>query len=64
MKDGEHGSEVLKSAAVAMRHSSAVAESAAYDKGKSDRVVAAAMKTADAFARQFTAVTHPSSSTI
>ena len=55
MRDGEHGSEVLTSAAAAMRHSSTMAASAHYDKHGTDRVVAAAVKAADDFARQFTA---------
>ena len=82
MRDGQHGDETLRAAAVAMRHSSAMvqpslnpnpdpkpallnglftftlpsqAESATYDKGKSDRLVAAAVSAADSFARQFTA---------
>jgi hypothetical protein len=53
LKDGDHGDEACRSAAKAMRHSSTVADSAAYDKHKSDRVVEAAMKVADAFAKQF-----------
>ena len=53
MKDGDHGDEVCRSAAKAMRHSLTVANSATYDKHKSDRVVEAAMKAADSFAQQF-----------
>ena len=53
LKDGDHGDEVCRSAAKAMKHSSKVADSAAYDKHKSARVVGAAMKAADAFAKQF-----------
>ena len=53
MKDGDHGDEVCRSAAKAMKHSSTVADSAAYDKHKSARVVEAAMRAADTFAKQF-----------
>ena len=53
LKDGEHGDETLRAAAVAMRHSSAMADSAAYDKHGSDRIVAAAVTVADAFASRF-----------
>ena len=53
MRDGDHGSEVLKSAAQAMHHSSAMAQSAHYDKHGTDRVVAAAVKAADEFANRF-----------
>ena len=53
MKDGDHGDEVCRSAAKAMRHSSTVADSVAYDKHKSGRVVESAMKVADAFANLF-----------
>ena len=57
MRDGDHGDEVLASAAhaQAMHHSSAVAKSAAYDKHGTDRIVAAAVKAADAYAKRFTA---------
>lgn len=53
MRDGDHGDDVLASAAQAMHHSSATARSAAYDKGESDRLVAAAVKVADEFAKRF-----------
>ena len=53
LKDGGHGDDVLASAAKAMRHSSKVADSAAYDKHKSDRMFSAAMKVAEAFANSF-----------
>ena len=53
MKDGDHGDEVVTSAAKAMKHSSTVADSAAYDKHKSARVVESAMKAADSFAKRF-----------
>ena len=55
MRDGDHGDEVLASAAQAMHHSSAVAASVAYDKHGTDRIVAAAVKAADAYAKRFTA---------
>ena len=54
MRDGDHGDKVLTSAAQAMHHSSAVARSAAYDKHGTDRVVEAAIKAADNFAKRFT----------
>ena len=53
LRDGEHGDETLRAAALAMRHSSAMADSAAYDKHGTDRVVAAAVEAADAFAARF-----------
>ena len=53
MRGGEHGDEVLKSAANAMHHSSTVAASAAYDKDGSDRIVGSAMEAAEAFAKRF-----------
>jgi hypothetical protein len=53
MRDGDHDDEALRAAAKAMRHSSAMAASAAYDKHGTDRVVAAAVQAADAFARRF-----------
>ena len=53
MKDGDHDDETLRAAAVAMRHSSAMAASAHYDKHGSDRVVAAAVRAAEAVARLF-----------
>ena len=54
MRDGDHGDEVLASAAQAMHHSSATAQSAAYDKHGTDRIVAAAVKAAEAYAKRFT----------
>jgi hypothetical protein len=53
MRDGEHGDETLRAAAQAMRHSSATAASASYDKHGTDRVVSAAVAAADAFARRY-----------
>ena len=53
MRDGDHGDDVLTAAAQAMHHSSKVAASAAYDKHGSDRVVAAAVKAADEYAKRF-----------
>ena len=44
---------MLTAAAQAMHHSSKVAASAAYDKHGSDRVVAAAVKAADEYAKRF-----------
>ena len=54
MRDGDHGDEVLASAAQAMHHSSAMAASATYDKHGTDRIVSAAVKAADAYAKRFT----------
>ena len=54
LRDGNHGDETLKAAACAMRHSSTMAASASYDKHGSDRVVAAAVSVADAYAARFT----------
>ena len=53
MRDGEHGDEVLRSAAQSMHHSNTMAASAAYDKHGTDRIVAAAVKAADEFAKRF-----------
>ena len=53
LRAGEHGDGALKAAADAMHHSSKIAESAVYDKYGTDRVVAAAVHVADAFASQF-----------
>ena len=53
LRDGEHGDETLRAAAKAMRHSSATAASAAYDKHGTDRVVGAAVAVADAFAKRY-----------
>ena len=53
LRDGSHNNEVLRAAAIAMRHSSTTAASAAYDKNGSDRLVAAAVGVADAFAARF-----------
>jgi hypothetical protein len=53
LRSGEHDDETVKAAAVAMRHSSKMQASAAYDKGASDRRVSAAMKVASDFAAKF-----------
>jgi integrase len=53
LRDGEHGDETLRAAANAMRHSSTTQASAAYDKHGSDRVVAAAVAVAEAFAKKY-----------
>jgi hypothetical protein len=53
LRSGEHGDDVLTSAARQMRHSSQMSESATYDKDKAARVVSAASKAADAFALRF-----------
>ena len=56
LRSGEHGDEVLTSAAEQMRHSSTMSASATYDKEKAARVVSAASKAAEAFANQFPVV--------
>ena len=53
MRDGDHGDDVLASAAKSMHHSNATAASASYDKHGSDRIVGAAMKAAGEFAQRF-----------
>jgi integrase len=53
MRDGDHGDETLRAAAKALKHSSAIAASAAYDKHGTDRVVSSAVQAADDFARRF-----------
>ena len=53
VKNEHHTNETLQSAASAMRHSTAMQASEAYDKGKQDRVVAAATEVAERFAAQF-----------
>ena len=53
LRSGEHGDDVLTSAARQMRHSSQMSESITYDKEKEARVISAASKAADAFALRF-----------
>ena len=53
LRSGEHCDDVLTSSAKQMRHSSTTSASATYDKEKAARVVSAASKAADVFARQF-----------
>ena len=53
LKSGEHDDDAVRAAAVAMRHSSKTQASAAYDKGASDRRVAAAMKVAADYSAKF-----------
>ena len=55
LRSGDHDDEAVKAAAIAMRHSSKTAASAAYDKGASDRRVIAAMKVAADYSARFTA---------
>ena len=55
LKTGEHDDATLRAAAQAMRHSSKTQDSAAYNKGKSDRLVQQAVDAAAAFASKFTA---------
>lgn len=54
LKAGEHDDATLRAAAQAMRHSSKTQDSAAYNKGKSDRLVQQAVDAAAAFASKFT----------
>ena len=53
LKSNDHDDATLRSAAVALRHSSKTQDSDAYNKGKSDRLVAAAVKVAEEFAAKF-----------
>jgi integrase len=53
LKSGNHNDATLRSAAVALRHSSKTQDSAAYNKGKGDRLTAAAVKVAEDFAATF-----------
>ena len=53
LRSGDHNDEVVKAAAVAMRHSSKMQASAAYDRGGSDRRVSAAMKVAADYSAKF-----------
>ena len=53
LKTGEHDDATLRAAAQAMRHSSKTQDSAAYNKGKSDRLVQQAVDVATAFAATF-----------
>lgn len=55
LKSGNHSDTTLRSAAVALRHSSKTQDSHAYNKGKSDRMTAAAVKVAAEFAATFKA---------
>ena len=55
LKSGEHSDETLRAAAVAMRHSSATQGSRAYDKGRCDRLVSAAVQVATEYAATFDA---------
>jgi hypothetical protein len=53
LKSGDHDDETLRSAAQAMRHSSKTQDSAAYNKGKSNRLVQRSVDAAAAFAAKF-----------
>ena len=53
LKTGEHDDATLRAAAQAMRHSSKTQDSAAYHKGKSDRLVQKSVVAAEAFAAKF-----------
>ena len=48
-----HSDATLRAAAFAMRHSSRMQESAAYDKGQGDRLVEAAVRAAESYAVSF-----------
>ena len=62
LRSGEHDDETIRSAAVAMRHSSKTQASASYDKGETDRRVSAAMKVASDFSAKFSAGKAPMAS--
>ena len=53
LKSEEHSDETLRSAALAMKHSSQMADSVAYDMGRHDRLVAASMRVAAEYAARF-----------
>ena len=55
LRSGDHDDETVKQAAVAMRHTSQMQASATYDKGSSDKAVAAVMKVAGDFSAKFKA---------
>ena len=53
LKSRHNHDAVLKSAAVAMRHSNQTQDSSAYDKDKHDRITAAAKRVTETFAARF-----------
>ena len=53
LRSNNHSDDTLRAAALAMRHSSRTQESAAYNKGRNDRLVAAAVRAAEAYAQTF-----------
>ena len=53
LRSDAHSDEVLKSAAFAMRHSSKMQGSAAYDKDRAERLSKAAVKVAKDYAAKF-----------
>ena len=55
LQAGAHSDATLKAAAAAMRHSSQTQRSHAYDKGRCDRLTAAAVKVAAEYAATFEA---------
>ena len=59
LKSGTHSDKTLRSAAAAMRHSSKMQASAAYDKEGSNRLVAAAVTAASAYAGTFVPLLPP-----
>eukprot|EP00966_Prymnesium_polylepis_P331278 7386838-Prymnesium_polylepis.1 len=56
LKGGEHSDDTLRAAATAIRHSSKMQRSHAYNKGD-DKAVAAAVSVAETFAARFSAAT-------
>ena len=63
LRSGDHDDETVKAAAIAMRHSSKIQASAAYNKGASDRRVSAAMKVVADYSAKFTAGASTSTNT-
>ena len=53
LRSGAHSDEALRRAAWQMRHSPAQQASAAYDKGRAERLAAAAVRAAGAHAARF-----------
>ena len=53
LKTNKHGDETLRAAAKAMKHSSKTQASHSYSRGESDRLAAAAVRVAEAYAANF-----------
>ena len=53
LRSGDHSDATLRSAAAAMRHSSQTQRSHAYDKGRCDRLTAAAIQAAAEYAAAY-----------